>query len=389
MARFKLRFQLMCGWALCLVSLIKCEQSKCLVVTDGEPDDMVSIILMVKSPRREEICADGIIIILVLPTEDKKKFTKQIFETAKIKKVTIIDGSNSDAADIRKPLINPVPQSHEILKKELTNSNINFYILILAPLRDLSIVLCDMKEKDGARFDNIREIYWSGGWDSQNYEADFNLFIGAEHTLKFMNLIALEEKIHISSSQVSIYKGSMNVTSFPRLVAFLTQQKKRNALFQGLIEIQKKWDEFILRILNEMDNHELDGTLGKGIQFCPADILATMLMFHPDLRVMEEYKYYTVEVADLEPESKLPPTWKPMIVSVKSNDKGQAENEIEYQRASIKDGKKFHDYEILYKHQLYTKIADHSEQKESDFKERVISLLEQYVPEAQRTAHAH
>ncbi|CCI48949.1 unnamed protein product [Albugo candida] len=384
MARFKLRFQLMCGWALCLMSLIKCEQSKCLVVTDGEPDDMFSMILMAKSPHRKGICADGVIIILVWPTEDKKKFIKLIFDTAGID-VTILNGANSRHSDKNQPFDKIYPESHKKIKEELINANIRFTILIIAPLRDLSMVLYDLERNRGATFDNIRGIYWAGGWKRSTSRVSYNLFRDPEHTLQFMNVTALEKKIHISSSRVSMYRGSMNERSFPELIKKLSQLKESNALFKGLITIQEIWDKALKELLKGTELESITEHLGNGIQFCPADILATMLMFDPSLATKEEFMYYTVKVVKADPKANKVFNWDSMTVSVKSN---QAEKEIENQRARIANGEKFHDYEILYQHQLYTKIADHPQQEESTFKQKVISWLEEYVPQEQQTIRA-
>lgn len=382
----KLRFQLVCVWALCLLSFIECRQKgKCLLETDGEPDDMLSLILMAKSPDVKSICAYGVIINLVWPTDDKRVFIEQIFKTAGIR-LQVLDGANSPHNDKNLPFNTIDAISHKILKTELMNLDMKFYILILAPLRSLSMVLCELKEEHEAKFDNILEIYWSGGWDPDSYAADYNLYRDPEHTMKFMNLTALENKIHISSGLVSKYPGGMAKETFPKLVEFFTEHMERNDLFKGLIKRQKQWDQELKALLERSSRQELrdiaDGIKG-GIQFCPSDILATMLMFHPDLRKKEDLMYYTVKVVKADPHATETTNWDSMKVSVRK-DKTQAEKDIKNQRERIEKDEKFNEDEILYQHQVYTAINDDPDQSKSNFKKRVISLLEKYQSQEQQ-----
>ncbi|KAL0586791.1 hypothetical protein ABG067_003635 [Albugo candida] len=378
MAPSKIHFQLLCIWALCLMSLIECrEKGKCILETDGEPDDMLSIILMAKSRDREVICGYGVIINLVWPTEDKKAFIKLIFETAGVEQFTILNGANSPQDNKNLPFDKIDATSHKILEDELMNLDMKFYILILALLRSLAMVLCDLEERRKATFDNILEIYWSGGW-SESFVADYNLFRDPEYTIKFMNLIALEKKIHISSSLVSIYRGGLGETSFPKLVEFFTKHMTDNELFKALIERQTKWNEELILLLKGKKEGNFIKEMEKGIQFCASDVLATMLMFHPGLSKKEEDVYYTVEVVKADPESTKIPNWDSMKVSVVPTDKKKGEDAIKAQRELMIKGVEIEPSERLYRHQVYTQIADGREQN-TDFKQEVISLLEKYV----------
>lgn len=272
------------------------QRNVCVLVTDAEPDDMLAILLLLMSGNYKAKCGNGVKIALVWQNDEKRELLILLFKMARKEEPKIFNGATSVKNDKDNPFDTVETDASKALYDILIEENTRFHILIIAPCRDLTIAVEHVARSYPNALNNIHEIHWAGGWDPNHYKTSYNLYRDIGYSIRLLQIHGLSGKISISSKQVSVYRGSMGSKKFPQLIDKLVEFR-HNTFIDKLLTFQYLWDTTLLRSMSQEAVQDVLKIKEIGTQFCPADILAAMIMFNTTLiKKTEKITYKLIEL---------------------------------------------------------------------------------------------
>lgn len=317
MARSKLRFQLVCVWALCLMCpTLSEDHHTCLVETDGEPDDLYALALAAKDEEFIKMCGKDLHISVMWPYKKKLDTLKVIFHFLEPRSLHIYEGATSaidtstNLPDHNQKIVQGNSQASIAITKLLSTKK-SIYILIIGPCTTLATGMKNVKGNVPFQ-EHVKEIFWLGGFkeEGKQYMTSYNWYRDIEATEYILQDTILASKITVVMSREShMYHPGLTPNNFRPFYEKLSHLEN-DKVMRHVNLARREWMEHFMKnkikqITDISSPLEIDlaDEVDKTQNVCAADIVAALVMFHPKLvkeMKLIEYKLHTTKKKETE-----------------------------------------------------------------------------------------
>ncbi|CCI10827.1 unnamed protein product [Albugo candida] len=292
MYRFKSPCQLVCLWILFQFSLNYGEpQATCIWITDAGEDDILLMDLLARSGKVEERCPSGLHIGIVFPSLSKEQMVLELLDNNQDfkKLVSIHLGAATEKALCYRSPFNGENTSFSDFLKDHLSKDTSSRILITAPCVDLALAI--KQSNCFTTINKIEEIFWAGGFHEENTETivAYNWKRNISATQSILEIAELRFKTTIVTRASHPYGWKIDSRSFPGLI-------------EKVADVYNVYNGHAAKVQVTDIMAETGFLSYRDTSIFGDDLVATMLMFYPEL-IQEKrmVKYELQEVKSDEP----------------------------------------------------------------------------------------
>ncbi len=297
-----------------------------IVITDMEPDDRISLILLAALDS-ETISLIG---ITGLHAGRKAALARQLMDQLGMSDVPVVQGSGGypeDYPDIASSraalsyqgegvgllsearldsLSQEVPRSSDELQKRIRSMLQvagDVEVLLLAPATDLVLAL----ESDPALATNLKHIHMMGGWSlstgAEDEPARWSSYNWNMDPQAAARLVRMQEvpmtlySTHMIKQDFS--GGSINRDDFPKIIELLEEKARQSQWAESFFVAARSWDDHVLQQIPYLVPIIGDRA---GEQFTPADAVVVLGFGNAELATRVQAVDISIDLENLDPE---------------------------------------------------------------------------------------
>lgn len=377
----------------------------CLVETDGEPDDLYALGLAAKDEKFIEMCGTDLHISVMWPYQKKLATLRLIFHFLQARHLHIYEGATSKM----NKLTNLPDHNLEIKQGEteasraitkLLSDRKSIYILIIGPCTALARGMRNNADNKVPFQKHVKDIFWLGGFKlkDEQHMTSYNWYRDIKATEYILKDEKLAHKITIVMSREShIYNPGLTPNKFRPFYEKLAHLED-DKVIREVNSARREWMGPFMKSENEKIKdislglkQELADEADKTQNVCAADIVAALVMFHPNLvKEMKviEYELETTKV-EMKAEEDKKKVWDDTNAKIIASNPIQNHEKFTISSDDLRSGvykNKFiteiNDIEIDYSKANTQPKSDLSPKKgkgvDANFKTFVLHLLDQY-----------